>query len=125
MLEKTDDTDRGIEEKGAERPIIKLVDHIVAEGIAGGVDLVLADDDTSWLSAMFVRQARDAGVAVIGFFDPEEADGFGRQHLARLGISSAVSATVEVEQLVDLIRQSRPDPDLQRAGDERALKLSA
>ncbi len=89
--------------------------HDGAEGIAGGVDLVLADDDTSWLSAMFVSQARDAGVAVIGFFDPEEADGFGRQHLARLGISSAVSATVEVEQLVDLIRQSRPDPDLQRA----------
>src|SRR5687768_2629600 len=36
VLEKTDDADRGIAEKGAERPIIKLVDHIVAEGIAGG-----------------------------------------------------------------------------------------
>jgi type II secretory ATPase GspE/PulE/Tfp pilus assembly ATPase PilB-like protein/8-oxo-dGTP pyrophosphatase MutT (NUDIX family) len=36
VLEKTDDADRGIEEKGAGRPIIKLVDHIVAEGIAGG-----------------------------------------------------------------------------------------
>src|SRR5687768_5465231 len=35
VLEKTDDADRGIAEKGAERPIIKLVDHIVAEGIAG------------------------------------------------------------------------------------------
>lgn len=36
MVEKADDADHGIEEKGAERPIIKLVDHIVAEGIAGG-----------------------------------------------------------------------------------------
>src|SRR5687767_1782353 len=34
MLEKTDDAVNDME-KGAERPIIKLVDHIVAEGIAG------------------------------------------------------------------------------------------
>jgi type II secretory ATPase GspE/PulE/Tfp pilus assembly ATPase PilB-like protein/8-oxo-dGTP pyrophosphatase MutT (NUDIX family) len=36
MLEKTDDAGGGLEAKGGERPIIKLVDHIVAEGIAGG-----------------------------------------------------------------------------------------
>ena len=36
VLEKMDDSDSHIDEKEAARPIIKLVDHIVAEGIAGG-----------------------------------------------------------------------------------------
>ncbi len=36
VIEKADDTEPPIDEKEAERPIIKLVDHIVAEGIAAG-----------------------------------------------------------------------------------------
>ena len=36
VLEKADDTEAQIDEKEAERPIIKLVDHIVAEGISSG-----------------------------------------------------------------------------------------
>ena len=86
--------------------------HDGEEAIARQVDLVLVDDDTSWLSAAFVSRARDAGVPMIGFFDPEEADGFGRRHLAHLGISCVMAANVEVEPLVDLIRQSRPDPEV-------------
>src|SRR5207237_6605872 len=36
VIEKADDGERGLDEKEAERPVIKLVDHIVAEGIAAG-----------------------------------------------------------------------------------------
>jgi type II secretory ATPase GspE/PulE/Tfp pilus assembly ATPase PilB-like protein/8-oxo-dGTP pyrophosphatase MutT (NUDIX family) len=36
VLEKADETDPQLDEKEAERPVIKLVDHIVAEGIALG-----------------------------------------------------------------------------------------
>jgi len=36
VLEKADDSEGQIDEKEAERPVIKLVDHIVAEGIAAG-----------------------------------------------------------------------------------------
>jgi len=36
VIEKFEDTDGAIDEKEAERPVIKLVDHIVAEGIAQG-----------------------------------------------------------------------------------------
>ena len=36
VIEKADDTDAELDEKEAERPVIKLVDHIVAEGIASG-----------------------------------------------------------------------------------------
>jgi type II secretory ATPase GspE/PulE/Tfp pilus assembly ATPase PilB-like protein/8-oxo-dGTP pyrophosphatase MutT (NUDIX family) len=36
VIEKADDTETQLDEKQAERPVIKLVDHIVAEGIATG-----------------------------------------------------------------------------------------
>jgi len=36
VIEKVDDTEPALDEKEAERPVIKLVDHIVAEGIAAG-----------------------------------------------------------------------------------------
>jgi type II secretory ATPase GspE/PulE/Tfp pilus assembly ATPase PilB-like protein/8-oxo-dGTP pyrophosphatase MutT (NUDIX family) len=36
VLEKADDTETTLDEKEVERPVIKLVDHIVAEGIAAG-----------------------------------------------------------------------------------------
>ena len=36
VIEKADDSERELDEKEAERPVIKLVDHIVAEGIAAG-----------------------------------------------------------------------------------------
>ena len=36
VVERADATESGIDEKQAERPVIKLVDHIVAEGIAAG-----------------------------------------------------------------------------------------
>ena len=36
VIEKVDDTDAELDQKDAERPVIKLVDHIVSEGIAAG-----------------------------------------------------------------------------------------
>jgi len=36
VIERADDSERELDEKEAERPVIKLVDHIVAEGIAAG-----------------------------------------------------------------------------------------
>lgn len=90
-----------------------LVVHLLHEGRDAfdvGVDVVLVDDDTSWLSAPFVNQARDVGVSLVGLFDPAEADGHGRQHLQRLGVSCQVSADLVAEELVDLVRIQRPDP---------------
>src|SRR6185369_1555529 len=36
VVEKVEDAEQQLDEKEAERPVIKLVDHIVAEGIAAG-----------------------------------------------------------------------------------------
>ena len=47
VIEKVDDTDVDLSEKEAERPVIKLVDHIVAEGIAmGASDIHLESGET-------------------------------------------------------------------------------
>jgi general secretion pathway protein E len=47
VLEKVDETEDGAAEKAVERPVIKLVDHIVAEGIsAGASDIHLEAGET-------------------------------------------------------------------------------
>ena len=47
VIEKFEDTETIIDEKEAERPVIKLVDHIVAEGIAQGAsDIHLESGET-------------------------------------------------------------------------------
>ena len=47
VIEKFDDTESALDEKEAERPVIKLVDHIVAEGIAQGAsDIHLESGET-------------------------------------------------------------------------------
>ena len=47
VIEKVEDTDDDLAEREAERPVIKLVDHIVAEGIATGAsDIHLESGET-------------------------------------------------------------------------------
>lgn len=90
-----------------------LVIHLLHEGrdaFEVGVDVVLVDDETSWLSAPFVNQARDVGVSLVGLFDPAEADGHGQNHLQRLGVSCQARCDLKAEQLVDLVRDQRPNP---------------
>ncbi len=104
-----------------------LVVHLLHEGRDAfdiGLDVVLFDDDTSWLSAPFVNQARDVGVSLVGLFDPAEADGHGRQHLQRLGVSCQVSAELVVEELVDLVRLQRPDPSTAGRFEAMTAELS-
>ena len=78
------------------------------DSLERSADVVIVDDDTSWLSAPFVVQARERGAVVVGLYDPLEADGHGRQHLGRLGIDHVVPSTVDVGQLLDLVRRVRP-----------------
>ena len=79
------------------------------EALESGLDLVIVDDDTSWLSVPFVSSARESAVSLIGFYDPLEADGHGQRHLQQMGLDSTVPASLSSEDLVDLIRQLRPD----------------
>lgn len=87
------------------------------DALEGNLDVVILDDDTSWLSAPFVASARESKLSVIGFYDPLESDGHGQRHLQHLGIDSTVPASLSTEGTVDLIRQLRPDTEMLDAFD--------
>ncbi len=85
-----------------------------SDAVAQRVDVIVVDDDTSWLSVPFVDQVRAAGLVVIGVFDPDDGDGHGRSALATIGVDVSIPSTLEVEGLVDAIRRHRPDPVVER-----------
>ncbi len=81
------------------------------DGQDGQVDVVLLDDDTSWLSIPALSQFREAGVVVIGIYDPLEADGHGERHLRRLGVDAVLPCSLPVEEMLDSVRSLAPDRD--------------
>ena len=88
--------------------------HDGRDGFVGGVQVVVVDDDTSWLSVPFVSQAGDLGIQVIGIFDPLDSDGHGRHHLERLGVTTVVESSIGSEELIDLIRSREPDMETKK-----------
>lgn len=93
------------------------------QALQDGIDIVLLDDDTSWLSAPFVGDARDKGIVVVGLYDPAEADGHGQRHLQRLGLDTIVASDVGSEELVELLRSLRPQRDVNQAFFETVAEL--
>ncbi len=81
----------------------------VLDAASGDVSVVILDDDTSWLSVPAMTQMRDAGVVVIGLYDPAESDGHGERHLQRLGIDVVRPCSLEVEELIETVRSMAPD----------------
>ena len=51
VIEKLEDSDSSLDEKEIERPVIKLVDHIVAEGIAAGASDIHLEAGESGIAA--------------------------------------------------------------------------
>lgn len=88
-----------------------------SEALDSGVDLVIVDDDTSWLSAPFVVAARDRAISIVGVFDAEESDGHGRRFLQRLGIDVVQDSSVGPEELLTLVQTQRPDVDVSETFD--------
>ncbi|MEZ5342962.1 MAG: hypothetical protein R2706_16415 [Acidimicrobiales bacterium] len=82
------------------------------EALEAGIDVVVVDDDTSWLSAPVVAGTRDNAITIVGLFDPNESDGHGRRHLQRLGIDVTLSADLGPDELLSALRVLRPDRDL-------------
>ncbi|MEZ5377395.1 MAG: hypothetical protein R2733_12890 [Acidimicrobiales bacterium] len=88
--------------------------HDGNEALGGDVDVLVVDDDTSWLSVPFVQSARASGIAFVGIFDPDEADGFGRRQLQHVGIETVLACSVGSDELVETIRRQRRDPEIDR-----------
>jgi type II secretory ATPase GspE/PulE/Tfp pilus assembly ATPase PilB-like protein/8-oxo-dGTP pyrophosphatase MutT (NUDIX family) len=91
VIEKTEDTESPLDEKQIERPVIKLVDHIVAEGIAAGAsDIHL--------------EAGEAGIAV-----RYRIDGMLREvMLLPKGIGVPLVSRIKIMSQMDIADRLRP-----------------
>ncbi len=97
-----------------ESDIAVVLLHQGAEALNGSIDVLVVDDDTSWLSVPFVQSVRSSGIAMIGLFDPDDADGYGRRQLQHFGIDTTLDCTIDCETMVDVIRRHRRDPEMDR-----------
>lgn len=88
-------------------------------------DVIVLDDDTSWLSLPFLTRAREAGSVVVGVFDPAESDGHGHSYLQRLGVDHVTSAAITSDELIELVRAVRPVRGDHQAFAELASSASA
>lgn len=79
--------------------------------IDDSIDVVIIDDSSTFLNRESLRQLRDAGVHIIGIYDPNEHHGQGAAHLNRLGIADVASAELMASQLVQLIQEVTKDLD--------------
>ena len=75
------------------------------------IDVVVIDDSSTFLNRESLRQLREAGVQIIGIYDPNEHQGQGQAHLNRLGIADVASAELMASQLVQLIQEVTKDID--------------
>lgn len=78
------------------------------------VEVLVVDDDTSYLSAPFVLRLRERGVVTVGIYDPDEADGHGYRYLLSVGVDLALPATLPPEELLEAVSELRPDRVTQR-----------
>jgi hypothetical protein len=87
------------------------------------VEVLVIDDDTSYLSAPFVLRLRERGVVTVGIYDPEEADSHGYRYLQSVGVDLALPATLPPDELLDAVGELRPDRALHRRFDQLTAEL--
>ena len=85
--------------------------------IDDSIDVVIIDDSSTFLNRESLRQLREAGVGVIGIYDPNEDQGQGQAHLNRLGIADVASSELMANQLVQLIQEVTKDLDVEQDED--------
>ncbi len=85
-----------------------------AEALTVGVDVLVVDDDTSFLTGELIADLRAAGVAVIGIYEPGPSDpeGYGATYLRYLDVHVIAPAGIGPARLASLVRltaESRQD----------------
>lgn len=84
------------------------------------VEVLVVDDDTSYLSAPFVVRLRERGVVTVGLYEPGEADGHGYRYLLSVGVDLALPATLPPEELLEALGELRPDRGLRQEFEQIA-----
>jgi hypothetical protein len=94
--------------------------------IDDSIDVIIIDDSSTFLNRESLRQIREAGVQVIGIYDPNEHQGQGQAHMNQLGIADVASAELLASQLVELIQEvTKESGDSREPAAEESLPQSA
>lgn len=88
------------------------------------LDVLIVDDDTSYLTPPFVASLRERGVRIVGIFDDTQPDAPGGTVLQRLGVDRIVPADVAPEELLAVLEDLRPDEGLDERFEEVVAGLS-
>lgn len=78
------------------------------------LDVMVVDDEASFLTPAWLGALRARGTRVLGVYDPDEPDDAGRTHLQRLGVDATAPAGADPDQLVAALRALGPDESLDR-----------
>jgi len=77
-------------------------------GMEEAIDVMVVDDEASFLTPSYVAALRAKGTKLVGVYDPASPDNQGRTHLERLGVDAAVATTAGPEDLVAALRAVVP-----------------
>jgi len=76
------------------------------------LDVLVVDNDTSFLSPPFVATLRGRGVRILGLYDPDEPDLAGANALQKLGVDRISPSALEPEDLLAQLQELAPERDL-------------
>lgn len=78
-------------------------------GMDEDIDVMVVDDEASFLTPAYVAALRARSVRVVGVYDPASPDDAGRVHLERLGVDLALPLGSGPEELVAALRAVVPE----------------
>ncbi|MCP3911199.1 MAG: hypothetical protein GY713_09620 [Actinomycetia bacterium] len=76
------------------------------------LDVLVLDDDTSYLSLPLITELQRHGLGVVGIFDSDESDGHGRHHLEEAGVGVQLEGDLDPGFLLEELRRHRRDPEV-------------
>ena len=82
------------------------------------LDVLVVDNDTSFLSPPFVAALRGRGVRILGLYDPDEPDLRGANALQKLGVDRISPSALAPEDLLAQLQELAPVRDLDHRFEE-------
>ena len=76
------------------------------------LDVLVVDNDTSFLSPPFVAALRGRGVRILGLYDPDDPDLAGANALQKLGVDRISPSALAPEDLLAQLQELAPERDL-------------
>jgi MinD-like ATPase involved in chromosome partitioning or flagellar assembly len=91
------------------------------DALLEGYDVFVADDTTSFLVVRFVADLQRRGIAVVGVYDPSEAEGRGKQRLLDLQVDEVIEADASPTEFLRILARASSSSTGEQQDDLTAL----